>query len=76
MDTIEILDNIQQLRFACDDLDGARSLIVLAAENAEYISVPEALSAIDKALCSVIGDIREAIDSIDGAFLKERQDVH
>lgn len=70
MDTIEILDNIQQLRFACDDLNGARSLIVLAAENAEYISVPEALGAVEKALCSVIGDIREAIGGIDKALGK------
>lgn len=67
MDTVEILDNIQQLRLACNDLDGARSLIILAADNAEYISVPAALGAVEKALCSVIGDIREAVDGIDKA---------
>ena len=72
----EIQDNNQLLKFACEDLRGVRSLILTVTDHPEYANAYDALSVIDRALRSIIDDIQEAIDNIDGAFLKERQDVH
>ena len=72
----EIQDNNRLLKFACEDLRGVRSLILTVTDHPEYANAYDALSVIDRALRSIIDDIQEAIDNIDGAFLKERQDVH
>ena len=72
----EIQDNNQLLKFACEDLRGVRSLILTVTDHPEYANAYDTLSVIDRALRSIIDDIQEAIDNIDGAFLKERQDVH
>ena len=72
----DIQDNNQLLKFACYDLRGIQSMILTVTDHPEYANAYEMLGVIDRALKSITDDIQEAIDNIDGAFLKERQDVH
>ena len=57
----EIQDSNQLLKFACEDLRGIQSIILTVNDHPEYANAREALGVIDRALCSIIGDMQEAI---------------
>ena len=72
----EIQDSNQLLKFACEDLRGIQSIILTVNDHPEYANAHEALGVIDRALCSIIGDMQEAIGRIDEALKEsERTDV-
>ena len=72
----EIQDSNQLLKFACEDLRGIQSIILTVNDHPEYANAYEALGVIDRALCSIIGDMQEAIGRIDEALKEsERTDV-
>ena len=72
----EIQDGNQLLKFACEDLRGIQSIILTVNDHPEYANAHEALGVIDRALCSIIGDMQEAIGRIDEALKEEeRTDV-
>ena len=72
----EIQDSNQLLKFACEDLRGIQSIILTVNDHPEYANAREALGVIDRALCSIIGDMQEAIGRIDKALKEEeRTDV-
>ena len=72
----EIQDSNQLLKFACEDLRGIQSIILTVNDHPEYANAREALGVIDRALCSIIGDMQEAIGRIDNALKQEeRTDV-
>ena len=72
----EIQDSNQLLKFACEDLRGIQSIILTVNDHPEYANAHEALGVIDRALCSIIGDMQEAIGQIDEALKEsERTDV-
>lgn len=72
----EIQDSNQLLKFACEDLKGIQSIILTVNDHPEYANAREALGVIDRALCSIIGDMQEAIGRIDKALKQEeRTDV-
>ena len=72
----EIQDSNQLLKFACEDLRGIQSIILTVNDHPEYANAHEALVVIDRALCSIIGDMQEAIGRIDKALKQEeRTDV-
>ena len=72
----EIQDSNQLLKFACEDLGGIQSIILTVNDHPEYANAHEALGVIDRALCSIIGDMQEAIGRIDEALKEsERTDV-
>ena len=72
----EIQDSNQLLKFACEDLRGIQSIILTVNDHPEYANTHEALGVIDRALCSIIGDMQEAIGRIDEALKEsERTDV-
>ena len=72
----EIQDSNQLLKFACEDLRGIQSIILTVNDHPEYANAREALGVIDRALCSIIGDMQEAIGRIDEALKEsERTDV-
>ena len=72
----EIQDGNQLLKFACEDLRGIQSIILTVNDHPEYANAHEALGVIDRALCSIIGDMQEAIGRIDKALKQEeRTDV-
>lgn len=64
MNAITIHDNVQQLKFVCDDLNALRSVLLVAEDHEEYAE--EALKVIGRVLSSITGDIQEAIDAIEG----------
>ena len=73
----EIQDSNQLLKFACEDLRGIQSIILTVNDHPEYANAHEALGVIDRALCSIIGDMQEAIGRIDEALKEEeRTDVN
>ena len=73
----EIQDSNQLLKFACEDLRGIQSIILPVNDHPEYANAHEALGVIDRALCSIIGDMQEAIGRIDEALKEsERTDVN
>ena len=72
----EIQDSNQLLKFACENLRGIQSIILTVNDHPEYANAHEALGVIDRALCSIIGDMQEAIGRIDEALKEsERTDV-
>ena len=71
MDTIAIYDNNRQLIIAVDDLRAISSMILTVRDHEEYANAYEALKVVDRALMTIIGDVQEAIDSIDAALKKE-----
>lgn len=72
----EIQDSNQLLKFACEDLRGIQSIILTVNDHPEYANAREAMGVIDRALCSIIGDMQEAIGRIDKALKQEeRTDV-
>ena len=72
----EIQDSNQLLKFACEDLRGIQAIILTVNDHPEYANAHEALGVIDRALCSIIGDMQEAIGRIDEALKEEeRTDV-
>ena len=72
----EIQDSNQLLKFVCEDLRGIQSIILTVNDHPEYANAHEALGVIDRALCSIIGDMQEAIGRIDEALKEsERIDV-
>ena len=68
----EIQYNNQLLKFAYEDLRRVQSMILTITDHPEYANAYEALGVIERALCSITEDIREAIDNID-RLLKETQ---
>ena len=68
----EIQDNNLLLKYAYEDLRGVQSMILTVTDHPEYANAYEALGVIERALCSITEDIREAIDNID-RVLKEDQ---
>ena len=73
----EIQDSNQLLKFACEDLRGIQSIILTVNDHPEYANAHAALGVIDRALCSIIGDMQEAIGRIDEALKEsERTDVN
>ena len=71
----EIQDNNQLLKFACEDLRGVQSLILIVTDHPEYANAYATLSIIYRALRSITEDIQEAIDNIDKALNKKEQNV-
>ena len=68
----EIQDNNLLLKYAYEDLRGVQLMILTVTDHPEYANAYEALGVIERALCSITEDIREAIDNID-RVLKETQ---
>lgn len=68
----EIQDNNQLHKFAYEDLRRVQSMTLTVTDYPEYANAYEALEVIERALCSITEDIREAIDNID-RVLKETQ---
>lgn len=75
MTITDIQDNNQLLRFACEDLRGVQSLILTVTDHPEYANAYQVMSVIDRALNSIVNDIQEAIDNIDGALSEKEQSV-
>ena len=75
MTITDIQDNNQLLRFACEDLRGVQSLILTVTDHPEYANAYQVMSVIDRALSSIVNDIQEAIDNIDGALSEKEQSV-
>ena len=70
----EIQDNSQLLKFACEDLRGVQSLILTVTDHPEYANAYEVLKVIDRALRSITDDVQEAIDNIDTALTKMKEE--
>lgn len=68
MDLARIHDKNQLLIFAVDDLKVVRSIILTVGDHEEYANAYDMLKVIDRALSLIIGDIQEAVDSIDAAL--------
>ena len=71
MNTIDICDKVQLLKFVCDDLRAISSVILTVGDHEEYANAYEALKVIDRALVSIINDIQEVVDGIDAELVKE-----
>lgn len=69
-----IQDNSQLLKFACEDLRGVQSLILTVTDHPEYANAYEVLGVIDRALRSIADDVQEAIDNIDSALTKMKEE--
>ena len=72
MDLMSIHDKKQLLKFAVDDLNAVRSIILTVGDHEEYANAYEAMRVIDRALSPIIGDIQGAIEAIDTALKKEK----
>ena len=66
MNAITIHDNVQQLKFVCDDLNALRSVLLVIEGHEEYANANEALKVISRMLGSITSDIQESIDAIEG----------
>ena len=64
MNAITIHDNVQQLKFTCNDLNALRSVSLVIEDHEEYAN--EAVKVIGRVLSSITSDIQEAIDAIEG----------
>ena len=64
MNAITIHDNVQQLKFVCDDLNALRSVLLAVEDHEEYAN--EAVKVISRMLGSITSDIQESIDAIEG----------
>ena len=70
----ELQDSSQLLKFACDDLRGVCSTILTVGDHPEYANAYEVLKVIDRALRSIADDVQEAIDNIDSALTKIKEE--
>lgn len=71
MMNISIHDSNQLIKFACEDLEAIRSVILAAEDHPEYGNGYEMLTVVRRALDPIIRDMNRAVSSID----KELQSV-
>ena len=64
MNAITIHDNVQQLKFACEDLNALKSVLLAVEDHEEYAN--EAVKVIGRVLSSITSDIQKSIDTIEG----------
>ena len=72
MDRIKIEDSMFLLKYACEDLRVLRSVIQSLESQADCLDV---LAVVIRALGPIIGDIRNAVDTIGGELEKEKNDA-
>lgn len=69
-----IKDNINVLKFACEDLESLRSAAQVVEAEKSWSSERDMLAVTIRALTPIIDDIHEAIDNIDKALKEVRKD--
>ena len=75
MDMLKLDDSKNLLRFACDDLEALRA-VVLMADREDCLSVEgDMLPVTARALTPIIADIKEAIEGIEKELGKAGTDV-
>lgn len=71
MDNSKIGDSKNLLKFACDDLEALRSVLLMVDREVDWKNEREMLSVTARALDPIISDIQEAIEGIDAELKKE-----
>jgi len=65
MDMIKLDDSKNLLRFACDDLEALRTVVLMSDMEDGFAVADGMLSVTARALVPIIADLREAIKSIE-----------